>query len=304
MLKRALISVSDKTGISEFAKFLVENGVELISTGGTYAYLKQQGLSVTEVSQITQFNEMLDGRVKTLHPKLHAGILAVRDNPEHMQALALNHISTIDMVIVNLYPFFAEVVKEIDFKAKIEFIDIGGPTLLRSAAKAFTDVVVINDIADYSLVQQELEINQQVSMSTRKRLAGKVFNLTSAYDAAISNFLLTDEEFPNYLSISYQKVSDLRYGENPHQQAAFYTATTSKGVMQDFKQLQGKELSFNNLRDMDLAWKLVSEFSQIACCGVKHSTPCGLAIATTALEAYQKMFASDAVSIFGGIVAL
>ena len=304
MLKRALISVYDKQGITEFAQFLLSQGVELISTGGTYKFLKQQGMAVTEVSEVTNFEEMLDGRVKTLHPKIHGGILAVRDNPEHMQAIANSKIETIDMVIVNLYPFFDEVVKDISFEEKVEFIDIGGPTMLRSAAKAFKDVIVISDVTDYAVVQQELQSTQQVTIATRKKLAGKVFNLTSAYDAAISNFLLSDEDFPHYLSMSYQKMADLRYGENPHQGAAYYVATTASGILKDYDQLHGKELSFNNIRDMDLAWKVVAEFDEVAACGVKHSTPCGVATANTVFDAYNKMHASDPVSIFGGIVAI
>lgn len=304
MLKRALISVYDKQGIAEFAQFLLSQGVELISTGGTYKYLKQQGMAVTEVSEVTKFEEMLDGRVKTLHPKIHGGILAVRDNPEHMQAIAASQIETIDMVIVNLYPFFDEVVKDISFDEKVEFIDIGGPTMLRSASKAFKDVIVISDVADYAVVEQELTQTKAVTLATRKKLAGKVFNLTSAYDAAISNFLLADEDFPHYLSMSYQKVADLRYGENPHQGAAYYVATTANGILKDYAQLHGKELSFNNIRDMDLAWKVVAEFDEVAACGVKHSTPCGVATASTVFDAYNKMHASDPVSIFGGIVAI
>ena len=304
MLKRALISVYDKQGIAEFAQFLLSQGVELISTGGTYKYLKQQGMAVTEVSEVTKFEEMLDGRVKTLHPKIHGGILAVRDNPEHMQAIAASQIETIDMVIVNLYPFFDEVVKDISFDEKVEFIDIGGPTMLRSAAKAFKDVIVISDVADYAVVEQELTQTKAVTLATRKKLAGKVFNLTSAYDAAISNFLLADEDFPHYLSMSYQKMADLRYGENPHQGAAYYVATTANGILKDYAQLHGKELSFNNIRDMDLAWKVVAEFDDVAACGVKHSTPCGVATANTVFDAYNKMHASDPISIFGGIVAI
>ncbi|MEN9946874.1 MAG: hypothetical protein RLZZ293_1260 [Pseudomonadota bacterium] len=304
MLKRALISVYDKTGILEFAQYLVNNGVELISTGGTYRYLEQHGLPVTDISAVTKFPEMLDGRVKTLHPNVHGGILAIRDNQEHMQTIEKHGILPIDLVIVNLYPFFSEVVKDISFAEKVEFIDIGGPTMLRSAAKAFADVLVISDSNDYSLVQQQLIASGQVDFATRKQLAGKVFNLTSAYDAAISQFLLDEIDFPEYLHLSYRKASQLRYGENPHQQAAYYTATTQAGVMSDFQQLHGKELSFNNLRDMDLAWKVVAEFSEVAACGVKHSTPCGVAIANDVYSAYTKMYASDPVSIFGGIVAI
>lgn len=303
-MKRALISVFDKTGILEFSKFLVSQNVEIISTGGTYKYLQANGVKVIDISEVTNFPEMLDGRVKTLHPNVHGGILAIRDNPVHMETIAAHNIETIDMVIVNLYPFFDEVVKDISFEEKVEFIDIGGPTMLRSAAKAFKDVVVISDVSDYAVVEQELIDSKQVSFETRKRLAGKVFNLTSAYDAAISQFLLGDAEFPTYLHMSYKKVSDLRYGENPHQNAAYYVATTQSGVLKDFEQLHGKELSFNNIRDMDLAWKVVAEFDSIAACGVKHSTPCGVAVADNAFAAYSKMHAADPVSIFGGIVAI
>lgn len=303
-MKRALISVFDKTGILDFAKFLVSQNVEIISTGGTYKYLQDNGVKVIDISEVTNFPEMLDGRVKTLHPNVHGGILAIRDNPVHMETIAQYNIETIDMVIVNLYPFFNEVVKDISFEEKVEFIDIGGPTMLRSAAKAFKDVVVISEVADYQVVQDELTINNQVSFATRKKLAGKVFNLTSAYDAAISQFLLGDEEFPTYLNMSYKKVSDLRYGENPHQAAAYYVATTQAGVLKDFEQLHGKELSFNNIRDMDLAWKVVAEFDGVAACGVKHSTPCGVAIGNDVYDAYSKMHAADPVSIFGGIVAI
>lgn len=302
-IKRALISVYDKTGILEFAQFLVSHGVELISTGGTYKFLKANNLQVTEISQVTNFKEMLDGRVKTLHPNIHGGILAIRNNPEHMKQVQDSQIQLIDMVIVNLYPFFNEVTKDISFEEKIEFIDIGGPSMLRSAAKAFSDVIVISSIQDYEKVQNELTNNQDVSHATKKNLAGKVFNLTSAYDAAIANFLLEDK-FPEYLSLSYTKEFDLRYGENPHQNAAYYTNTTEPGCMKNFIQLHGKELSFNNIRDMDLAWQVVSEFDEIACCGVKHSTPCAVAIGSTASEAYSKMFNADSVSIFGGIVAI
>ena len=303
-MKRALISVFDKTGVLDFAKFLVSREVEIISTGGTYKYLHDNGVKVIDISEVTDFPEMLDGRVKTLHPNVHGGILAIRDNPVHMDTIAKHNIETIDLVIVNLYPFFDEVVKDISFEEKVEFIDIGGPTMLRSAAKAFKDVVVISDVADYAVVEKELSEFKQVSFATRKKLAGKVFNLTSAYDAAISQFLLGDEEFPTYLHMSYKKVSDLRYGENPHQNAAYYVATTQAGVLKDFEQLHGKELSFNNIRDMDLAWKVVAEFDGVAACGVKHSTPCGVAVANDVATAYNKMHASDPVSIFGGIVAI
>lgn len=311
-MKRALISVYDKNGILDFAKFLQKNQVEIISTGGTYKYLKENNIDVIEVNKITNFDEMLDGRVKTLHPHIHGGILALRDNPEHMETLKNKKIETIDFVIVNLYPFFEKVKENLSFEDKIEFIDIGGPTMLRSAAKSFKDVVVISDIEDYKVIQNEMEKNNGiVSFEIRKKLAGKVFNLTSAYDAAISNFLLNSSDennseniFPKYLNCSYTKQMEMRYGENSHQKAAYYTDNMNDGAMKNFKQLNGKELSYNNIRDMDLAWKVVSEFEDdICCCAVKHSTPCGVAIGESVSEAYQKTYEADYVSIFGGIVA-
>ena len=301
-MKRALISVFDKNGILEFANFLVNHGVEIISTGGTYKHLKENGVPVIEVAEVTGAPEMLDGRVKTLHPVIHGGILAIRDNAEHMATIKERGISTIDMVVVNLYPFFKKVNEDLTFEEKVEFIDIGGPTMLRSAAKSFHDVVVISDTADYETVMKEMEAGE-VTFETKKRLAGKVFNLTSAYDAAISQFLLGDE-MPKYLNASYEKLMDLRYGENPHQKAAYYVSTTDTGAMKDFDQLNGKELSFNNLRDMDVAWRTVCEFTEPACCGLKHSTPCGAAIGKNVYEAYTKAYECDPVSIFGGIVAL
>ena len=301
-MKRALISVFDKNGILEFANFLVKHGVEIISTGGTYKHLKENGVPVIEVAEVTGAPEMLDGRVKTLHPVIHGGILAIRDNAEHMATIKERGISTIDMVVVNLYPFFKKVNEDLTFEEKVEFIDIGGPTMLRSAAKSFKDVVVISDTADYETVMKEMETGE-VTFETKKRLAGRVFNLTSAYDAAISQFLLGDE-MPKYLNASYEKLMDLRYGENPHQKAAYYVSTTDTGAMKDFEQLNGKELSFNNLRDMDVAWRTVCEFIEPACCGLKHSTPCGAAIGKDVHEAYVKAYECDPVSIFGGIVAL
>lgn len=302
--KRALISVSDKSGLVDFAKFLEANNYELISTGGTFKHLKDAGLNPIQIDEVTDFPEMLDGRVKTLHPKVHGGLLAVRSNDEHMKTVQEYEIGLIDMVIVNLYPFFENVNKDISLDEKVEFIDIGGPSMLRSAAKNFNSVTVLTDVNDYQIVKIEMEQNGNTYIETRKKLAGKVFNLTSAYDAAISSMLL-DEEYPTYLNASYKKVSDLRYGENPHQSAAYYTSTFENGAMKDFEILGGKELSFNNLRDMDLCWKVVNEFKEeLACCAVKHSTPCGVAVGTTALETYTKTFECDPVSIFGGIIGM
>lgn len=302
--KRALISVSDKSGLVDFARFLEEQNYELISTGGTFKHLKDAGLSPIQIDEVTDFPEMLDGRVKTLHPKVHGGLLAVRSNEEHMKTVQEYEIGLIDMVIVNLYPFFENVNKEISLDEKVEFIDIGGPSMLRSAAKNFNSVVVLTDVNDYEIIKNEMSENGDSTIETRKELAGKVFNLTSAYDAAISRMLL-DEEYPTYLNASYKKVSDLRYGENPHQSAAYYTSTFENGAMKDFEILGGKELSFNNLRDMDLCWKVVNEFKdELACCAVKHSTPCGVAVGTSALETYTKTFECDPVSIFGGIIGM
>lgn len=302
--KRALISVSDKSGLVDFAKFLEANNYELISTGGTFKHLKDAGLNPIQIDEVTDFPEMLDGRVKTLHPKVHGGLLAVRSNEEHMKTVRDYEIGLIDMVIVNLYPFFENVNKDISLDEKVEFIDIGGPSMLRSAAKNFNSVTVLTDVNDYEVVQNEMSANGDSTIETRKKLAGKVFNLTSAYDAAISSMLL-DEEYPTYLNASYKKVSDLRYGENPHQSAAYYTSTFENGAMKDFEILGGKELSFNNLRDMDLCWKVVNEFKEeLACCAVKHSTPCGVAVGTTALETYTKTFECDPISIFGGIIGM
>ena len=305
MIKRALISVFDKTGILDFSKFLAESGVEVISTGGTYKHLKDNGVAVTEVNEVTNFPEMLDGRVKTLHPIIHAGILAIRDNEEHMKTIKERNIETIDMVIVNLYPFFEKVREDLSFEEKVEFIDIGGPTMLRAAAKNFQDVVVISDVSDYEAVMTEIKETGDVSYKLRKKLAGKVFNLMSAYDAAISNFMLSDEEeYPEYLSISYKKKQSLRYGENPHQSAAYYVSNEFDGGMNDFEVLNGKELSYNNIKDLDIAWKVANEFEETACCALKHNTPCGVAIGETAVEAYTKAHDVDPTSIFGGIVAI
>lgn len=305
MKKRALISVFDKDGVLELAKFLRDRDVEIISSGGTYKYLKENNIEVKEISEITDFPEMLDGRVKTLHPLVHAGILAIRDNKEHMKTLEEREINTIDYVVVNLYPFFEKVREDLSFEEKVEFIDIGGPTMLRAAAKNFKDVVVLSDKKDYEKVMNEIKENNCVSFKLRKTLAGKVFNLMSAYDAAISNFLLEgEEEYPEYLSVSYKKIQDLRYGENPHQGAAYYSSTEFNGAMNSFEILNGKALSYNNIKDLDIAWKVACEFEETACCALKHNTPCGVAVGENLKEVYLKAYDADPVSIFGGIVAI
>lgn len=303
MLKRALISVFNKDGVLDLARFLVSMKVEILSTGGTYKYLKDNNINVTEISEVTGFEEILDGRVKTLHPVIHGGILAIRDKKEHMDTIERKDIKPIDMVVVNLYPFFDKVKEDLSFEEKVEFIDIGGPTMIRAAAKNFRDVIVLTDTSDYSDITRQLEDNGEVDFNTRKKLAGKVFNLMSAYDAAISNFLLEDE-YPEYLTLSYRKCQSLRYGENPHQSAAYYTSTVEKGAMRDFEQLNGKELSYNNIKDMDIAWKVANEFDEPACCAVKHNTPCGVALGEDIYDAYLKTYECDTTSIFGGIVAL
>ncbi|MDR2655329.1 MAG: bifunctional phosphoribosylaminoimidazolecarboxamide formyltransferase/IMP cyclohydrolase [Oscillospiraceae bacterium] len=302
MAKKALISVFDKSGIASFAGKLADKGWELISTGGTFRALSEQGLAVKEISEISHFPEIFDGRVKTLTPQVHAGILARRGREDDMKTLDELGIGAIDMVVVNLYPFFDKVADtSLSFDEKVEFIDIGGPAMLRSAAKNFQDVIVISDPADYQTVLDELDGG--VSFETRRKLAGKVFNLTSAYDAATSRFLL-NEDFPKYYSMSYQKAYDLRYGENPHQQAAYYTDTVQAGALRDFVQLNGKELSYNNLRDLEIAWRLVSEFDEPFCCALKHNTPCGAAVGFDIYEAYTKAHRCDPVSIFGGIAGV
>lgn len=302
MQKQALISVSDKSNLLEFAKFLVEQDYKILSTGGTYKHLQDNGIEVTEVKDVTGFPEILDGRVKSLHPAIHGGIMARRLDENHMATIAEHGINPIDIVIVNLYPFFEKMNTGLSEAEMIEFIDIGGPSMLRSSAKNFYDVTVVTDVNDYEVVMNEIRENGSTSIETRKLCAGKVFNLTSAYDAAISTYIL-GEDFPQFLESSYEKVMDLRYGENPHQKAAYYVDKTKNGAMKDFEYLQGKELSFNNIRDMDLAYKVVSEFKEITCCAVKHSTPCGVAIGDNVLEAYEKAYECDPMSIFGGIIA-
>ncbi|WP_291563077.1 MULTISPECIES: bifunctional phosphoribosylaminoimidazolecarboxamide formyltransferase/IMP cyclohydrolase [unclassified Clostridium] len=305
MIKRALISVFDKTNVLDFAKFLVSKDVEIISSGGTYKYLKENGIDVIEVSEVTKSEEMLDGRVKTLHPAIHGGILALRDNESHMKTIKERQINTIDLVCVNLYPFFEKVKEDLTFEEKVEFIDIGGPSMIRSAAKNFKDVLVVSDINDYSEIMKQINEQGEVDYATRKKFAAKVFNLTSAYDAAISKFLLeNDEIYEEYLSASYIKSKTLRYGENPHQSAAVYKNADGSGMMNNIIELNGKELSYNNIKDMDIAWKVVNEFEEIACCGLKHNSPCGVAIGETVKEAYIKAYECDPISIFGGIVAI
>jgi len=320
-ITRALISVSDKTGLVDFARRLGSNSIEIISTGGTARTLREAGLEVREVSELTGFPEILGGRVKTLHPKVHGGLLAIRDDAEHQQQVQANGIQYIDMVVVNLYPFRETVAREdVTVEDAIENIDIGGPSMIRSAAKNFNDVVVVVDPSDYAAVADEMESSAgQVSQATRFRLARRAFETTSQYDAAISDFLegsvaldpanerLRVERpagLPAQFTFLARKATDLRYGENPHQRAALYVTSNSGGGIAAAEKLQGKELSFNNLIDLDAAWSLVSEFPDTACAIIKHTNPCGAAIAADPREAFEKARATDPVSAFGGIIGL
>ena len=307
MKRRAIISVSDKTGIVEFAGKLNCMGVEIISTGGTARILREAGIPVTGVSSITGFPECLDGRVKTLHPAIHAGILAVRGNADHMKQLGELGIRSIDFVVINLYPFKQTILKEdAELREAIENIDIGGPTLLRAAAKNYQDVVVIVDPADYDLVLNELEANREVSYSTKFRLATKVFEHTAHYDALIAEYLRKQnggDLFPDVITLTYEKVQDLRYGENPHQGAVFYREVMPvPGSLVGARQLHGKELSFNNINDTNGALDLLREFDEPTVVAVKHANPCGVASASSIYDAYMKAYEADPVSIFGGIV--
>jgi phosphoribosylaminoimidazolecarboxamide formyltransferase / IMP cyclohydrolase len=310
-ITRALISVSDKTGIVEFSKELARSKVEILSTGGTAKLLRDAGLEVMDVSQFTGFPEMLDGRVKTLHPKVHGGLLGMRSNPAHVAKMKEYGIEPIDMVVVNLYPFEATVEKEgCTMEEAIENIDIGGPTMLRSAAKNYPDVTVIVDHADYRRVLAEMaENNGAVGVKTNFNLAVKVFQHTAAYDGAISNYLGARlgekiEEYPATFTLQVKKVQDLRYGENPHQSAAFYLEkSVREPSVANSVQLQGKELSFNNIIDLDGAIETVKEFhDQAAAVIIKHTNPCGVALAGTPLDAFLKARECDPVSAFGGIV--
>ncbi|WP_185861408.1 bifunctional phosphoribosylaminoimidazolecarboxamide formyltransferase/IMP cyclohydrolase [Blattabacterium cuenoti] len=304
-MKRALISVYEKNEkLFDFVSFLNQKGYQIVSTGGTFQYFVKKGLSnIINISDLTSFSEILDGRVKTLHPNIYIGILANRSIEEHMKYVLHYNINLIDIVLVNFYPFFEKIHKNYSTKELIEFIDIGGPSMLRAAAKNFLHVTAITDNNDYKLVQNEIEHYGFPSLKLRKKLAGKAFNFTSYYDSSISQYLL-DEKFPIYLHSSYEKKMNLRYGENPHQKAAYYVNTIHEGAMRNFHQLHGKKLSFNNLRDMDIAWKVVTQFSEPACCTVKHSTPCGVALGRNIIEAFQKTYYADPISSFGGIMAV
>jgi phosphoribosylaminoimidazolecarboxamide formyltransferase / IMP cyclohydrolase len=321
-VRRALLSVTDKTGLVPFAKQLAGHGVELVSTGGTAHTLREAGLAVLDISDLTGFPEMLDGRVKTLHPKVHGGILHIRSNAEHRAAVEKHGIQPIDMVVVNLYAFEKTAAKPgVPFAEVIENIDIGGPSMVRSAAKNFEDVAIVTAASDYPALGEELAANNgALSRETRWRLAQKAFAVTAAYDTAIANTLErisspepaeepvkfsdpAEADFPKTLRIAYPLAASLRYGENPHQRAALYADGSGKGIA-GATQLQGKELSFNNLVDLDACWELAQEFDAPGVAIIKHTNPCGAATGATILEAYQKALAADPVSAFGGVIGI
>jgi phosphoribosylaminoimidazolecarboxamide formyltransferase/IMP cyclohydrolase len=315
-IQRAILSVTDKTGLVDFAHTLSGLGVELISTGGTAKLLRDSGIAVKDVSELTGFPEMLDGRVKTLHPKVHGGILHRRGNPAHRSAVAEHGIQPIDMVVVNLYAFEKTAARPgVAFDELIENIDIGGPSMIRSAAKNFQDVAVVTSPADYGAIAEEMTSHDgELSQQTRWRLAQKAFATTASYDSAIASTLErvsanghfslpAAEGFPQTLRLSFQKTMDLRYGENPHQKAAMYSDGSGTGVANG-RQLQGKELSYNNIVDLQAAWDLAQEFTEPVCAIIKHTNPCGAATGKTLVEAYKKALECDPVSAFGGVIGV
>ncbi|MFC1691501.1 bifunctional phosphoribosylaminoimidazolecarboxamide formyltransferase/IMP cyclohydrolase [Nanoarchaeota archaeon] len=309
-VKRALISVSDKSGIVNFAKFLADNNVEILSTGGTAKELEKNGIKVKEVSDYTGFPEMMDGRVKTLHPKIHGGLLCLRDNKNHTKQAEENNIEMIDIVIVNLYPFAETIAKkDCKFEDAIENIDIGGPSMLRSAAKNFKDVIVITDPEDYAIVKEALEKDGDLDFENRKSLAKKVFEKTAIYDGMINDYLNTQtensEEFPDNIVLAYKKQQSLRYGENPHQKAAFYRDIKQiEPSITTASQLHGKELSYNNIMDTDGALEIVKEFSEPTASVIKHANPSGAAINEKIETALENAYDADPLSAFGCIIAL
>jgi phosphoribosylaminoimidazolecarboxamide formyltransferase / IMP cyclohydrolase len=307
---RALLSVSDKSGLIEFARALAGHGIDLISTGGTAKAIAAAGLKVTDVSDLTGFPEMMDGRVKTLHPKVHGGLLAIRGNPEHAQSMKDHGIAPIDLLVVNLYPFEATVDKGAGFEECIENIDIGGPAMIRAAAKNHDDVAVVVEPQDYQAVLDELAANQgATTLTQRRRLAAKAYARTAAYDAAISNWFagVLKTDAPDFRSLGGRLIQPLRYGENPHQTAAFYKTPDRRPGVTTARQLQGKELSYNNINDTDAAYECIAEFDAMrtaACVIVKHANPCGVAEGSGLVDAYRKALACDPISASGGIIAL
>ncbi len=315
-ISRAILSVTDKTGLVDFARQLASQGVELISTGGTAKLLRASNIPVKDISELTGFPEMLDGRVKTLHPKVHGGILYRRENPSHAAAVAEHGIQSIDMVVVNLYAFEKTTAKPgVAFEELIENIDIGGPSMIRSAAKNFRDVAVVTSPADYAAIAEELSrTGGALSLETKWKLAQKAFATTAAYDSAIASTLeripsaetfhgFADQSFPQTLRLSFTKILDLRYGENPHQKAAMYSDGSGAGVA-NAHQIQGKELSYNNIVDLQAAWDLAQEFEEPVCAIIKHTNPCGTATGKTLAEAYKRALECDPVSAFGGVIGV
>lgn len=305
-MKRALISVSDKTGLIDFAKELVGLGYEIISTGGTKKALEAEGISTIGISEITNFPEIMDGRVKTLHPNVHGALLCVRDNPDHVKQLEELNIDYIDMVVVNLYPFKATIMKDgVSHEEIIENIDIGGPSMLRSASKNYASIPVIVDPNDYSQIIKELKENGETCLVTREFLAAKVFRHTAAYDTIIAQYLTNKcgDKFPENYTVTYEKVQDLRYGENPHQEAAFYKTYNPSYSIANAKQLHGKELSYNNIQDANACIEVLKDFDAPCAVGMKHMNPCGVGIGETIDEAWDKAYEADSTSIFGGIVS-
>ena len=309
-ITRALLSVSDKAGLIDFARALAEHGIDLVSTGGTAKAIAAAGLKVSDVSDLTGFPEMMDGRVKTLHPNVHGGLLAIRDNAEHTKAMADHGIAPIDLLVVNLYPFEATVETGAGYEDCIENIDIGGPAMIRAAAKNHDDVAVVVEPSDYQSVLDELVANNgATTLTLRKRLAAKAYARTAAYDAAISNWfaLQLETDAPDYRAVGGRLIQALRYGENPHQRAAFYRTPDLRPGVATARQIQGKELSYNNINDTDAAYECIAEFDAsrtAACVIVKHANPCGVAEGGDLLSAYRKALACDSTSAFGGIVAL
>ena len=315
-IQRAILSVTDKTGLADFARKLSGMGVELISTGGTARLLRDSGITVKDISEVTGFPEMLDGRVKTLHPKVHGGILHRREDPKHVAAVAEHGIQPIDMVVVNLYAFEKTAAQPgVHFEELIENIDIGGPSMIRSAAKNFHDVAIVTSSADYAAIADEMSRSGgELSSATRWRLAQKAFATTAAYDSAIASTLErvsangsfkleSGDGFPEKLRLSFTKVADLRYGENPHQKAAMYSDGSGAGVA-NARQVQGKELSYNNIVDLQAAWDLAQEFGEPVCAIIKHTNPCGTATGKTLAEAYKRALECDPVSAFGGVIGV
>ncbi len=311
-MKKALISSYNKDkDLLDFVRFLSKKKYKIISTGGTYKYFKQSGgiSPIINISDITSFKEILDGKIKSIHPNIYCGILTNRNLKKEIEFIKKNKIDLIDIVLINCYPFIKKINElnnnvNLNYNFLTKFIDIGGPSIIRAAAKNFFYVTPIIDKKDYKLVINEIDTYGFTTINLRKKLAGKVFNFTSFYDSIISNFFLKNEKFPVYFNFSYEKKMNLRYGENPHQKASFYINSINKGSMSNCTKLHGKDLSFNNFKDIDVAWKIVNQFNKPCCCIVKHSIPCGVALGNNIDEAFEKTYSSDTISSFGGVIAM